>query len=75
MRKSFKTAALALAVLLAGVKGYGQAVRTKRIALASTDNKMLQAYASVGASGELHASNSHINQEEAWWLYVVGKSG
>jgi hypothetical protein len=44
-------------------------VRLRKVALASTDNKFLQAYSSVWATGELHASNAKINREEAWWLY------
>jgi hypothetical protein len=47
-------------------------IRLRKVALASTDSRFLQAYSSVGATGELHASNAKINQEETWWLYKTG---
>jgi hypothetical protein len=49
-----------------------QNVEVGKVALASTDNKFLQAHADIGDTGELHASNPKINQEETWFMYRVG---
>jgi hypothetical protein len=59
-------------VVLPGAKA--QPASRGMIGLVSTDGKFLQAHASVGADGSLHASNPHRDEEETWWLISLDQA-